>query len=48
MIDDIWRTCCRSEDSAGKRPSRHDVSEDQEKFQKIIFRQKTEEARRRK
>jgi hypothetical protein len=33
-----------------KRPSRHHVSEDQEipeKYQKIIFRQKTEEARRR-
>jgi hypothetical protein len=34
-----------------KGPSRHHVSEDQEipeKYQKIIFRQKTEEARRRK
>jgi hypothetical protein len=33
-----------------KGPSRHHVSEDQEipeKYQKIIFRQKTEEARRR-
>jgi hypothetical protein len=33
-----------------KRPSRHHVSEDQkilEKYQKIIFCQKTEEARRR-
>jgi hypothetical protein len=33
-----------------KAPSRHHVSEDQEipkKYQKIIFRQKTEEARRR-
>jgi hypothetical protein len=33
-----------------KEPSRHHVSEDQEtpeKYQKIIFHQKTEEARRR-
>jgi hypothetical protein len=30
MFDDHWRFCCRSQDSAGKRPSRHHVSEDRE------------------
>jgi hypothetical protein len=30
MIDDIWRTCCRSQDSAGKGYSTHHILEDQE------------------
>jgi hypothetical protein len=50
MIDDIWRTCCRSQDSAGKENSRHHILEDQEipkKYQKFIFYQKMEVARRR-
>jgi hypothetical protein len=32
MIDDIWRTCCRSQDSAKKGPSRHHIS----KYWKIL------------
>jgi hypothetical protein len=50
MFDDHWRSCCRSKDSAEKGPSRHHISEDQkipEKYQEILFYQKTEEARRR-
>jgi hypothetical protein len=50
MFDDHWRICCRSQDSARKRPSRHHILKIRkipEKYQKIIFYQKTEEARRR-
>jgi hypothetical protein len=50
MFGDHWRICCWSKDSAGKGPSRHHISEDQEileKYQQIIFYQNTEEARRR-
>jgi hypothetical protein len=50
MFDDHWRINCRSQDSAGKGPSRHHISKIRkipEKYQKIIFYQKTEEARRR-
>jgi hypothetical protein len=51
MFDDHWRICCLSQDSAGKRTIKAPYFEDQEileKYQKIIFYQKTEEARRRK
>jgi hypothetical protein len=50
MVDDHWRICCRSQDSAGKGPPRHHISEDQEipeKYQEIIFYQNTEKAKRR-
>jgi hypothetical protein len=51
MFDDHWRTCCRSQDSAGKGPSRHHISKDQQfqrNIQKFIYYQKTKVARRRK
>jgi hypothetical protein len=35
MFGDGWRICCRSQDSAGKGPSRHHISEDQENSRKI-------------
>jgi hypothetical protein len=35
MFDDRWRICCRSQDSTGKGPSRHHISEDQENSRKI-------------
>jgi ribosomal protein S24E len=35
MFDDRWRICCRSQNSAGKGPSRHHISEDQENSRKI-------------
>jgi hypothetical protein len=35
MFDDHWRICYRSQDSAGKGPSRHHISEDQENSRKI-------------
>jgi hypothetical protein len=49
-VDDHWRSCCRSQDSAGKGPSRHHILKIRkipEKYQEIIFFQKTQEARRR-
>jgi hypothetical protein len=36
MFDDGWRICCRSQDYAGKGPSRHHISEDQENSRKIL------------
>jgi hypothetical protein len=36
MFDDYWRICCRSQDSAGKGPSRLHISEDQENSRKIL------------
>jgi hypothetical protein len=50
MFDDHWRICNRSQDLLEKGPSGHHISKDQEipeKYQEIIFYQKTEEARRR-
>jgi hypothetical protein len=50
MFDDYRRICCRSQDSAGKRTVKTPYFKDQkilEKYQEIIFYQKTEEARRR-
>jgi hypothetical protein len=35
MFDDRWRICCQSQDSAGKGPSRHHISEDRENSRKI-------------
>ena len=35
MFDDYWRICYRSQDSAGKGPSRHHILEDQENSRKI-------------
>jgi hypothetical protein len=36
MFDDHWGICCQSQDSAGKRPSRHhNISKDQENSRKI-------------
>jgi hypothetical protein len=35
MFDEHWRICCRSQDSAGKGPSRHHISEDRENSRKI-------------
>jgi hypothetical protein len=35
MFDYHCRICCRSQDSAGKGPSRHHNSEDQENSRKI-------------
>jgi hypothetical protein len=47
MFDDHWRICCWSQDSAGKRTVKTPYFRRSEKFQKIIFYQKTEEAGRR-
>jgi hypothetical protein len=50
MFDDHWRICCWSQDSAGKGTAKAPYFEYQkilEKYQKIIFYQKTEEAGRR-
>jgi hypothetical protein len=50
MFDDHWRICCQSQDSAEKGLSRHHILKIRkilEKYHKIIFCQKTEEARRR-
>jgi hypothetical protein len=47
MFDDHWRICCRLLE---KGPSRHHILKIKkilEKYHKIIFYQKTEEARRR-
>jgi hypothetical protein len=35
MFDDRWRIYCQSQYSAGKGPSRHHISEDQENSRKI-------------
>jgi hypothetical protein len=35
MFDDRWRIYCRSQDSAGKGPSRHHILEDRENSRKI-------------
>jgi hypothetical protein len=35
MFEDHWRICCWSQDSTGKGPSRHHISEDQENSRKI-------------
>jgi hypothetical protein len=35
MFNDHQRICCRSQDSAGKGPSRHHILEDQENSRKI-------------
>jgi hypothetical protein len=49
MFDDHWRICFRSQDYAGKRTVKTPLEDQEipEKYQKIIFCQKTEEARRR-
>jgi hypothetical protein len=47
-VDDHWRICCQSQDSAGKGPSRHHILKIRkiiEKYEEIIFSQKTQEAR---
>ena len=50
MIDDYEGNNCRSQNSAGKAPSRHNISEDPKSRARLfmfIFHQKTEIARRR-
>jgi hypothetical protein len=50
MFDDHRRICCQSQDSAGKRTIRDHIlmiRKILEKYQEIIFSQKTQEARRR-
>jgi hypothetical protein len=49
-VDDHWRICCRIRILLEKGPSRHHILKTRkipEKYQKIIFSQKTEEAGRR-
>jgi hypothetical protein len=50
MLDDHQRICCQSQDSAEKGPSKDHILKIRkipEKYQEIIFSQKTQEARRR-
>src|SRR4051812_41791620 len=46
MLEDSWRMDCRSQVSDGKKRCFDAISRRSEKYWKIIFSQKTEEARR--